>query len=149
MGDTITGILFAVAGVLAIWFGIRRRRSAGKGYADDVRRYSASTTMTVVHINEDTLETWEDDKLRREKVYLPTYEYMVDGKTYRYFSRQSLSSKRELGRQIIGYYDPSNPEHIMEDRPRRPVFAGFFFFLWAAFLLLFAYLILAGQVSSV
>lgn len=76
------------------------------------------------------------------KIYLPIYEYSVNGRIYQYHSRQSLSSKRDLGRQVVGYYDPDQPGSITENRPRKPVFGGFAFFLGAAFLLFFAVMIL-------
>ena len=79
--------------------------------------------------------------------YLPTYEYTVNGTTYRYSSRQSLSGKRDLGRQVVGYYDPAKPECITENRPRKPVFGGAYCFLWAAFLLFFGIMTFTGQVS--
>lgn len=118
-------------------------------YEDDVRRYTASTVMTVVHLDESVLETWEDRddggrELRRETVYQPTYEYTVDGKTYRYASRQCVSS-RDMGRQVTGYYDPADPSCITENRPRKPILGGFFFFAFAAFLLFFAYWSFTGE----
>ena len=85
-----------------------RRKSAQKEYEDDVRRYTGTTMMKVVWIEESVNERWEQqedgsEQLRRETVYLPTYEYTVNGKTYRYASRQTVSGKRELGRQVVGY----------------------------------------------
>lgn len=73
--------------------------------------------MKVVEIKESVLEMWvhqEDgsDQLIRETVYLPTYEYTVNGRTYQYSSRQSLSGRWELGRQVVGYYDPRQPDRI-------------------------------------
>ena len=120
-----------------------------RDYEDDVRRYTASTVMTVVHLDESVLETWEDRddggrELRRETVYQPTYEYTVDGKTYRYASRQCVSS-RDIGRQVTGYYDPADPSCITENRPRKPILGGFFFFAFAAFLLFFAYWSFTGE----
>ena len=64
-----------------------------------------------------------------------------------YSSRQSLSGKRDLGRQVVGYYDPAKPECITENRPRKPVFGGAYCFLWAAFLLFFGIMTFTGQVS--
>ena len=108
--------------------------------------------MTVTDIRQEDVERWEEQedgtsRLMRYVVYLPTYEYTVDGRTYRYFSRQSLSSKKELGRQVPGYYDPSNPEDITENRIRKPIFGGCGFFLFAAFMLFFAVNTFAGNVS--
>lgn len=116
------GIGFLLAAVLMAWLGVHRRKSAQKEYEDDVRRYTGTTMMKVVWIEESADERWEhqkdgSDRLRRETVYLPTYEYAVNGRTYQYASRQALSSKRDLGRQVVGYYDPDRPDHITENRP--------------------------------
>lgn len=148
-GKHYVGIVFLLAGVVLVWLGIRQRKRAQRDYEDDVRRYTASTVMTVVHLDESVLETWEDRddggrELRRETVYQPTYEYTVDGKTYRYASRQCVSS-RDMGRQVTGYYDPADPSCITENRPRKPILGGFFFFAFAAFLLFFAYWSFTGE----
>ena len=87
------------------------------------------------------------DRLRRETVHLPTYEYAVNGRTYQYASRQALSSKRDLGRQVVGYYDPDRPDHITENRPRKPVLGGFLFFFGALILLFFGIMTFTGQVA--
>ena len=123
------GTGFLLGGVLAAWLGIRRRKGARKEYEDDVRRYPGTTMMKVVWIEESVNERWEQqedgsEQLRRETVYLPTYEYTVSGKTYRYASRQTVSGKRELGRQVVGYYDPTRPDRITENKPRKPVLGG-------------------------
>lgn len=149
MGNIMWGIVFLLAGVVLVWLGIRQWKRAQRDYEDDVRRYTASTVMTVVHLDESVLETWEDRddggrELRRETVYQPTYEYTVDGKTYRYASRQCVSS-RDMGRQVTGYYDPADPSCITENRPRKPILGGFFFFAFAAFLLFFAYWSFTGS----
>ena len=104
--------------------------------------------MKVVGIEESVDERWEhqedgSDRLRRETVYLPTYEYTVNGKTYRYASRQTVSGKRELGRQVVGYYDPTRPDRITENKPRKPMC----FFMFAAFLLWFGIMSFAGMLS--
>lgn len=92
--DITSGLGCSIAAVLLAWFGILERRGAKDGYKRDVRLYSASTMMKVVHVEESEYDRWEDQpdgssKLRREKAYLPTYEYSVNGITYRYliFSR--------------------------------------------------------------
>ena len=146
------GTGFLLGGVLAAWLGIRRRKGARKEYEDDVRRYTGTTMMKVIWIEESADERWEhqkdgSDRLRRETVYLPTYEYTVNGKTYRYASRQCLYSKRDLGRQVVGYYNPDRPDRITENRPRKPVFGGAYCFLWAAFLLGFGIMTFTGQVT--
>ena len=76
MEDILWGLGLTLAAIPLAWLGIRFRRIAQKAYADDVKRYSASTMMKVVSITESVMETWEnqDDgssRLRREKVYLP------------------------------------------------------------------------------
>lgn len=110
------------------------------------------TMMKVVWIEESVNERWEQqedgsEQLRRETVYLPTYEYTVNGKTYRYASRQTVSGKRELGRQVVGYYDPTRPDCITENKPRKPVLGGMYFFMFAAFLLWFGIMSFAGMLS--
>ena len=83
--DITSGLGFSIAAVLFAWLGILERRGAKNGYKRDVRLYSASTMMKVVHVEESEYDRWEDQpdgssKLRREKVYLPTYEYSVNEK---------------------------------------------------------------------
>ena len=146
------GIGFLLAAVLMAWFGVRRRKSAQKEYEDDMRRYTAHTMMKIVRIEESVEERWEhqedgSDQLRRETVYLPTYEYAVNGRTYQYTSRQGLSRKRDLGRQVVGYYDPDQPDHITENRPRKPVLGGFLFFFGALILLFFGIMSFTGQAA--
>ena len=80
------GTGFLLGGVLAAWLGIRRWKGARKEYEDDVQRYTGTTMMKVVWIEESVNERWEQqedgsEQLRRETVYLPTYEYTVNGKT--------------------------------------------------------------------
>ena len=152
MQHITAGIGFLLAAVLMAWLGVHRRKSAQKEYEDDVRRYTGTTMMTVVWIEESADERWEhqkdgSDRLRRETVYLPTYEYAVNGRTYQYASRQALSSKRDLGRQVVGYYDPDRPDHIKENRPRKPVLGGFLFFFGALILLFFGIMTFTGQVA--
>ena len=60
MGNIMWGIVFLLAGVVLVWLGIRQRKRAQRDYEDDVRRYTASTVMTVVRLDESVLETWED-----------------------------------------------------------------------------------------
>ena len=146
------GIGFLLAAVLMAWLGVRRRKSAQKEYEDDVRRYTGTTMMKVVWIEESADERWAhqkdgSDRLRRETYYLPTYEYTVNGTTYRYSSRQSLSGKRDLGRQVMGYYDPAKPERITENRPRKPVLGGFLFFFGALILLFFGIMTFTGNIT--
>lgn len=146
------GIGFLLAAVLMAWLGVRRRKSAQKEYEDEMRRYTAHTMMKIVRIEESVEERWEhqedgSDQLRRETVYLPTYEYAVNGRTYQYASHQGLSSKRDLGRQVVGYYDPDQPDHITENRPRKPVLGGFLFFFGALILLFFGIMSFTGQAA--
>lgn len=79
------GIGFLLAAVLMAWLGVHRRKSAQKEYEDDVRRYTGTTMMKVVWIEDSVVERWEhqedgSDRLRRETYYLPTYEYTVNGR---------------------------------------------------------------------
>ena len=150
--DITAGIGFILGAVLVAWLGVRQRKGARKEYEDDVRRYTGTTMMKVVWIEESIDERWEpqedgSNRLRRETDYLPTYEYTANGRTYRYASRQTLSRKRELGRQVVGYYDPAKPECITENRPRKPVLGGFLFFFGALILLFFGIMTFAGQVT--
>ena len=152
MKNITAGLGFILAAVMVAWLGVRRRKSAQKEHEDDVRRYTATTMMKVVEIEESILEMWEhqddgSDQLCRVPTYLPTYEYMVNGRTYHYHSRQSLSGKRDLGRQVIGYYDPKQPDLITENRPRKPVCGGFLFFAMAVLLLWFGIMTFTGQVA--
>jgi hypothetical protein len=106
--------------------------------------------MKVVHVEESEYDRWEDQpdgssKLRREKAYLPTYECSVNGKTYRYLSFQSVSSKRDVGKQVVGYYQPDRPDLITENRPRKPVFGGFLYFYGAAICLFFGIVTFTGM----
>ena len=130
--DITAGTGFLIGAVLTGWLGVRRQKGAQEEYASDVRRYTARTMMKLV---------------RRERVYQPTYEYTVNGKTYQYLSRQPLPSKQDLGRQVVGYYDPHQPDRITENRPRKPVFSGVYFFVWTAFLLFFSIMSFTGQLS--
>lgn len=116
------GIGFLLAAVLMAWLGVHRRKSAQKEYEDDVRRYTGTTMMKVVWIEESADERWEhqkdgSDRLRRETVYLPTYEYAVNGRTYQYASRQALSSKRDLGRQVVAITIPIGPTTLRKTAP--------------------------------
>lgn len=144
------GMLLLAA--LLLYLGIRSRKSAYQGYQDDLQRYTAATTMTITHVEKRVTERWEDrDDGSREIVYdtdyLPTYEYTVDGKTYRYTSRQSTYGPKALGKQVPGYYDPKNPERITENKPRKPILGGFLFFLMAMFLAVFGLLQLYNYFS--
>ena len=116
------GIGFLLAAVLMAWLGVHRRKSAQKEYEDDVRRYTGTTMMKVVWLEEAADERWEhqkdgSDRLRRETVYLPTYEYAVNGRTYQYASRQALSSKRDLGRQVVAITIPIGPTTLRKTAP--------------------------------
>ena len=133
------GIGLILGAVSVAWLGVRRRKGTQKEYEDTVRRYTGTTMMKVVWIEESVNERWEQqedgsEQLRRETVYLPTYEYTVTG-------------KRELGRQVVGYYDPARPDRITENKPRKPVLGGMCFFMFAAFLLWFGVMSFAGMLS--
>ncbi len=125
-------LVFLVVGLLLITAGVFHRRNLFRAYEGDRKRYTGTTPMKIVHIEKSTMTTWEEqeDGTRLEgctTVNLPTYEYTVDGKTYRYASRQDTC--RPVGACVTGYYDPNNPKLIQEDPVRPPYFAGFFFFL--------------------
>ena len=141
MENLIPALILAVVCALMIWLGLRNRKGAIKAYEDDKQRYTGTATMTVVDLREENVERWEDQedgtsRLARYVVYLPTYTYTVDGKTYTYSSRQDFGSAKGVGRQVTGYYDPLKPDLIREDKPRKPILGGGLFFLFAAFCLL-------------
>ena len=138
--------------ILLFWLGTRHRKKVYAEYEDDSQKYTATTTMTLIKQTKSETQRWEDkgdgnQELVTDICYLPTYEYTVNGRTYRYSSRQSLSGKRDLGRQVVGYYDPAKPERITENRPRRSVLGGIGFFVFAAFLLWFGIMTFTGQVA--
>lgn len=149
--ENLTGLLAAaLVGALMVWLGFRSRKKAFANYESDRLRYTAATTMTVIKLDEEQLEELRDmDDGNRERiyytVYLPTYEYTVDGKTYTYQSRQSISGNHIMGRQVTGYYDPQHPEQITENKPSKPVLGGGFFFMFAAFCLV-AVVVLAREI---
>ena len=132
MENLLPALILPLVIALMVWLGLRSRKSAIAGYESDRQRYTATATMTVTDIRQEDVERWEEqeDGTRLEgctTVHLPTYEYTVDGKTYRYASRQDTC--RPVGACVTGYYDPNNPKLIQEDPVRPPYFAGFFFFL--------------------
>lgn len=140
MGNLLPAVVVALVGALMVWLGLRSRKSAIQGYEDDKQRYTATATMTVTDIRKEDVERWEDQedgssRLMRYVVYLPTYEYTVDGKTYTYSSNQDWGSSKGVGRQKTGYYDPKRPDLIREDKPRKPLIGGGIFFVFAAFCL--------------
>lgn len=152
MEELLWPILMLLLAALLLYLGIRSRKSAYQGYQDDLQRYTATTTMTITHVEKRVTERWEDrDDGSREIVYdtdyLPTYEYSVDGKTYRYASCQSTYGPKALGKQVPGYYDPKNPESITENKPRKPILGGFLFFLMAAILAVFVLVLLYNYFS--
>ena len=107
--------------------------------------------MTVTDIRQEDVERWEEQedgtsRLMRYVVYLPTYEYTVDGKTYTYSSRQDWGSPKGVGRQKTGWYDPKRPDLIREDKPRKPILGGGLFFLFAAFCLLAEILVIRDMI---
>ena len=151
MGDIAWAVGLLLAAPLLVWLGIRSRRSAYQSYADDLKRYTATTPMTVTHLEKSEIERWEtqddgSEKLMQYAVYLPTYEYTVDGKTYTYSSRQDWGSPKGVGRQKTGWYDPKNPDLIREDKPRKPLLGGGLFFLFAAFCLLAEILVIRDMI---
>lgn len=147
----LSGLGSILMAALLAWVGVLQRKGAQDGYEGDVRRYTARTMMTVVQVEESIDETRENQadgstELCRTKVFLPTYEYTVNGKTYQYSSRQSVYGRGAIGQQVVGYYDPAHPHCITENKPRKPVCSGFIFFIFAVFLLCFGVMIIAGDV---
>ena len=149
--ENLTGLLVAaLVGALMVWLGFRTRKKAYEKYESDKLEYTASTTMTVIKLDEEEIEDWREmDDGSRERiyytVYLPTYEYTVNGRTYTYKSGQSISGSHLMGRQVPGYYDPQHPERITENKPSKPVLGGGLFFLFAA-LCLVAVVVLAREI---
>ena len=144
------GTGFLLGGVLAAWLGIRRRKGARKEYEDDVQRYTGTTMMKVVWIEESVVERWEhqengSDRLRRETYYLPTYEYTVNGEVYHYTSRHGSDTVQKPGMQRTGYYEPSNPKNITEYQPQKPVLGGVLFFISGVVLLIFGVVVLRNS----
>ena len=144
------GTGFLLGGVLAAWLGIRRRKGARKEYEDDVRRYTGTTMMKVVWIEESVVERWEhqedgSDRPRRETYYLPTYEYTVNGEVYHYTSRHGSDTVQKPGMQRTGYYEPSNPKNITEYHPQKPVLGGVLFFIPGVVLLIFGVVVLRNS----
>ena len=138
--------------ILLFSLGTRQRKKVYAEYEDDSQKYTATTTMTLIKQTKSETQRWEDkgdgnQELVTDICYLPTYEYTVNGTTYRYSSRQSLSGKRDLGRQVMGYYDPAKPERITENRPRKPVLGGFLFFFGALILLFFGIMTFTGNIT--
>lgn len=152
MEELLWPILMLLAGILLIFLGVRSRKNADRDYQDDRKRYTGTTTMTITNVEKQVTERWEDREdgsreIAYDTAYLPTYEYTVDGKTYQYLSRQSTYGPKAVGKQVTGYYNPEQPEQITENKPRKPIFGGFLFFLPAAFLLVFGLLQLWSYLS--
>ena len=152
MEELLVSILLLLLAALLTLLGVRSRKKAMQSYEDDARRYTGSTTMTVIRVDKTEQERWEEreDGSREvmfDTVYLPTYEYTVNGKTYQYSSRQSSFGVQDVGAQVTGYYDPANPAAITEEQPRRPLLGGFWFFLGAVIALGYAAVWLYGYLS--
>ena len=146
----IWGTVFTIAAVVLVWLGVRRRQSVKKGYERDVKKYTASTMMKVVWIDESEVERWEDREdgssvLTRETFYLPTYEYTVNGEVYHYTSRHGSDTVQKPGMQRTGYYEPSNPKNITEYPPQKPVLGGVLFFIPGVVLLIFGVVVLRNS----
>ena len=151
MENLIPALILAVVCALMIWLGLRNRKGAIKAYEDDKQRYTGTATMTVIKLDEEEIEDWREmDDGSRERiyytVYLPTYEYTVNGKTYTYKSGQSISGSNLMGRQVPGYYDPQHPEQITENKPSKPVLGGGIFFVFAAFCLVVEILLIREMI---
>ena len=144
------GIGFILGAVSVAWLGVRRRKGARQEYEDTVRRYTGTTMMKVVWIEESVVERWEhqedgSDRLRRETYYLPTYEYTVNGEVYHYTSRHGSDTVQKPGMQRTGYYEPSNPKNITEYQPQKPVLGGVLFFIPGVVLLIFGVVVLRNS----
>lgn len=63
-------------------------------------------------------------------------------------SRQSVSGKGDVGKQVVGYYAPNRPDIITENRPGKPVFGGFLCFFGVAVCLIFSILVFTGMIVS-
>lgn len=92
MENLLPALILLLVGALMVWLGLRSRKNAIRDYEDDKQRYTATATMTVTDIRQEDVERWEEQedgtsRVVRYVVYLPTYEYTVDGKTYTYSSR--------------------------------------------------------------
>lgn len=151
MENLLPALILPLVIALMAWLGLRSRKSAIAGYEDDKQRYTATATMTVTDIRQEDVERWEEQedgtsRLMRYVVYLPTYEYTVDGKTYTYSSRQDWGSPKGVGRQKTGWYDPKRPDLIREDKPRKPLLGGGIFFLFAAICLLAEILVIRDMI---
>ena len=84
MENLLPALILPLVGALMAWLGLRSRKSAIAGYEDDKQRDTATASMTVSDIRLDDVERWEEQedgtsRLMRYVVYLPTYEYTVDG----------------------------------------------------------------------
>ena len=99
------GFLFFGVGLLLVAVGVFHRRSLFRAYTSDRKQYTGTTPMKIIHLEESTMTTWEEqeDGTRREcysTVHTPTYEYTVDGQTYQYVSRQD--NCRPVGACVTG-----------------------------------------------
>ena len=147
MDNVTIAVLLILGAALVVWLGIRSRRRAFSQFEEDRKRYTGVTSMEIVALEKSETDRWEDtedggSELRHETCYLPTYEYTVDGKTYRYSSNQDYGSSKGVGRHVPGYYDPANPSVITENPIRKPILGGFVFFLGAAVMVFVAVILL-------
>ena len=143
MDNVTLAVLLMLAAVLAVWLGIRSRRRAFSQFEEDRKHYTGVTSMEIVDIERSDIQRWEDNddgsrELRHQNVYLPTYEYTVDGRTYRYSSNHDYGSATGVGRSVPGYYDPADPSVITENAVTKPVLGGFAFFLCAVVMVFIA-----------
>lgn len=152
MSNFLWGVIIVLLAALFVLIAVLQRKHAKKDYERAAQLYRAKVSMKIVDVEETAMDTQaytEDGAARRgkDKIYLPTYEYTVDGRTYRYKSHVSVSSRRDAGRSVTGYYNPENPELITEEKPRRNIFTGFLWFVLAAFSLFFAALLFLGIIG--
>ena len=62
------GIGFILGAVSVAWLGVRQRKGAQKEYEDTVRRYTGTTMMKVVWIEESVNERWEQRVLQKNRI---------------------------------------------------------------------------------
>lgn len=144
-------LILVLAGIAAIFLGIRRRKRRARDAADDAARYSGRTTMRVIELVREERDEWEDmpeGGSRRVTVvgHFPVFEYTVDGKRYTYKSRID-NGRHPVGSECTGYYIPGAPNVITEELTRTSWADGFLWFFLAAACFFFAGYIAYNSVS--
>ena len=75
--DITSGLGFSIAAVLFAWLGILERRGAKNGYKRDVRLYSASTMMKVVHVEESEYDRWGISRMEVQSCAAKRYIFQL------------------------------------------------------------------------